>query len=720
MSGNHFKAIDNSAGNGALQLINSSRPATMMSGNPCNVSNNSVGPLASQFINSPVTNNTYSVPNNSDSEIENEKYYREIIDSLNSTLKYMNAKEGDSRGKESVLEGTCKWLEEKTKSYQDWEASPQSCFLWIFGLPGKGKSHIAMHAKDRLKKQKTGPLVLSYFFDAQNVLRCTEHAMILSLLYQLLGFRDLDARDKRYFCEAFRYRIPSPKSEERFSGEHLADHRYLLESMIGQVAQYREVYLILDGLDEYYHNSLEGLKALVRQLEGLQDQGQKYAVKIFISSRPLKRLQLPGVTIDLSEKKFEEFTNEDIGEFILDPSNCYLEDKRDKENFKNILIKRAEGTFLWVALAMSEGLKDQPTQKDIVDGGEAYLDKIFPSGLYPMYNRILLNILKDQYRNKRCESMVKILHCLALSQRPLSEEELGHIIPQHKRIINDTLQAFCNIISRKSFHDHEEITLIHLSLKEYLTPNRLLQRVFSTRAFWIISWRVRPYLYDTEIWLSAWSKLWILDYLLLLILMGMVCVQFSVAGFAICSSMYIYFEKKSPILYLLKKFLYWIIVIIFGIDESEVHSDMFSRCVNVLMDKNNGFKRDMFDIKNAWPLESKEKVKSEAPEKCRTFEYPCHFWARHLEASYKERQGWPWVRYLARLGRSHKKQQDLEYAYEFLAIEKHFLHWLEAASIFGFLYETAGDIRRIKGILPKVTLLHLLSLFINIANFPNI
>ena len=339
---------------------------------------------------------------------------------------------------------------------------------------------------------------------------------------------------------------------------------------------------------------------------------------------------MPNITIDLNDKTIHGYTEGDIREFIR--HKCKLKDEDKKNSFAKTLSRRAEGTFLWVALAMKdEGLEDPLTQEEIAKGNDAYLDR-FPSGLYPMYSRILLEVLRTPYRNERCKEMVVILHYLALSQRPLSEEELCHIVPEPDERIKDTLDAFRNIISRrKDSPDHDEpikLHLIHLSLKDYLVLEKPWQRVFFTKICWTVSWRVRPWLDIMVIWLSGWSQvLWKLECLLLPILVRTVFMLpnwIAVSGFLyIC-----FFERKSLILYQLKKLLNTIAFIIFGINEPEVHSGMFRRCVAFMMAEKNGFKKDMCDIEKLGPLESEERAK--AQEKGHTFEYPCHFWACHL------------------------------------------------------------------------------------------
>ena len=147
---------------------------------------------------------------------------------------------------------------------------------------------------------------------------------------------------------------------------------------------------------------------------------------------------------------------------------------------------------------------------------------------------------------------------------------------------------------------------------------------------------------------------------------------------AVSAFLYIcFFERKSLTLYQLKKLLNTIAFIILGINEPEVHSGMFRRCVELMGD---GFEKDMCGVENPGPLESEEKAK--AQEKGRAFEYPCHFWARHFN-------------------QSRQKQQDLECAYDFLKM--HFLHWLEAASIFNFVSQTLGDVDGMEGILKVIS-----------------
>ena len=205
------------------------------------------------------------------------KKHHEINDSLTSKLRRMDVEEDqESRKVRKLVPGTCEWIG-TTKKYTDWiDGSLQSSFLWICGLPGQGKSHIATCVKNKLNDNERS-VVLSYFFDAQNILSSSEHTMVLSLLRQLLESKRVD--EKRYkFYEI----LGSRRGDSDPLSDNPADRWYYLKRMIEQVPPSQEVYLVLDGLDECYPNP----KTLVRKLETLcgDNARQNRPVKIFISS----------------------------------------------------------------------------------------------------------------------------------------------------------------------------------------------------------------------------------------------------------------------------------------------------------------------------------------------------------------------------------------------------------------------------------------------------
>lgn len=95
--------------------------------------------------------------------------------------------------------------------------------------------------------------------------------------------------------------------------------------------------------------------------------------------------------IELHAEESLERTNEDIR--IIVEASYQLNDKR--EQYCRILTKRANGTFLWVALAISRQKNGKIDQEKVVCGDSAYLNKLLPVGLDAMYNRMLSNIVQS-------------------------------------------------------------------------------------------------------------------------------------------------------------------------------------------------------------------------------------------------------------------------------------------------------------------------------------
>lgn len=549
--------------------------------------------------------------------------------------------------------GTCQWIKD-VEEFRSWQGDGTNGLLWICGGPGKGKTFLSTYLASYLEKEARSeddkrPLVLRYFCDTRDVLRSTELAVVLGLLNQLLEYReDL-------------YEVILPKFYGRqgglFSQSYLGELWDCLKDMIQQIINSQQrLYFVLDGLDECDTHSKSELAGRLRGFcENLQQDSGRYALKTAILSRPLVSKKKTDHLIDLDSKNLSG-THQDIRLFIT--KNCCLE-QNDQEQFVATLTERANGTFLWIALAMPIFQNDRKTQQRIVDGDDAFLDKLLPAGMDAMYNRMLLHILEIQYKKSTLNETVVILHCLAVSLRPLTRGEVCTLTGLDSSTVMDTLQAFRQILSKGDTDDptNGTVELVHLSLREYLA--RHSSSLLSDRVCWDVAPRLSTamtlvrklcfqlYLFDHVLFGTALICFWEFLYQhLALAFLASVLLYLSIRENC-------YSQSIDLLVKVIEFLLDHCLLTVFGIHEKQAHQAMFDRCVALMDDAEIGLKRDICDIRDAGSFEQAEGLPW---DRCLHLKYACRYFVSHLE-------------------RSDPKASNMDKVYFFL--RKRFLHWFE-------------------------------------------
>lgn len=318
---------------------------------------------------------------------------------------------------------------------------------------------------ERLASQSHSTIFLEYYCDNKDDRRNSATAILRGLLYQLLQSRPI----------LFKYIISDFKiqREELFAKSSFLSLWRIFRDML-QDPDLKAVYCVLDGLDECDGDSLEMLLYKLKSLF-LTDLGPNTAchLKMIIASRELPGIlsgmlsSFPRITLDLDANAE---INHDIQRFIEDKVNELSKIGRYPDQLcahvKDVFEKRAQGTFLWI------GIVAQELRACIATEVEEAL-KSFPSGLEPLFARMLLQI-----KPERRQTIAQILRWVVVAARPLTVLELSIAIKQpnedhnHDRTVQFSREEVLrDQISSCGFFlsiTEDTINLVHLSVKDYL------------------------------------------------------------------------------------------------------------------------------------------------------------------------------------------------------------------------------------------------------------
>jgi ankyrin repeat protein len=360
-----------------------------------------------------------------------------------------------------IVEGTCEWIK-TNELYNSWLHS-RSQLLWLSGGPGKGKTMLSIFLAgelERIANDSQDMLFVQYFCNNRDEKRNTATAVIRGLLFQLLSLRP----------KLFDYILPSFKvqKESLFTDSSFETLWRIFETMVHDPVL-STTYCVLDGLDECDEASLEWLLKKFKALFSRKSNDSSAChLNLIAVSRDLPDFipellsTFPRIQLDPDA---DNEINSDIRQFIEVKVNELSEyrqyPKPLRMHVKDVFLKRAKGTFLWVGIVANElrNCKVSEVKNSL---------ELFPSGLEGLYARMLLQI-----NDRRRETAARILSWVVTAVRPLTLAELSAAIETPFRssvglncdeVIRDQV-AFCGyFLTIKK----DKVGLIHQSAKDYL------------------------------------------------------------------------------------------------------------------------------------------------------------------------------------------------------------------------------------------------------------
>lgn len=368
--------------------------------------------------------------------------------------------------KGGLLKDCYEWILEHP-GFRKWKSDDQSRLLWINGGAGKGKTMLLIGIINELSKQATAfdARLLSFFLcqgtdkDLNNAT-----AVLRGLIYLLI------VQECRLISHL---RTEYDRADSLLEG----DNAFYTLSAIFQAMlsdpQLTEAYLVVDALDE-----CEGNLGLLLDLIVQTASSPASRVKWIVSSRnrpDIKRVLDPGNTgVALSLEVNARLVNDAIDAFIVRKMATLTTIRHDQAletRVREGMRRKADGTFLWVALVFKELLKFEDFEYEDSSDILEVLDQM-PGDLPGLYDRMMGQIDRLQRNDpKHCRSVLSVA---ALAHRPLHIQELPILTGISGRLAEKgTLENIINKCGSFLTVRDDHVYLIHQSAKDYLTTNTL-------------------------------------------------------------------------------------------------------------------------------------------------------------------------------------------------------------------------------------------------------
>ena len=376
--------------------------------------------------------------------------------------------------KDKLLETTYSWIMQDA-AYVDWLDKNRSQVLWLHGDPGKGKTMLAIamieEFTNTLKCSDRGPgSALVYFFcDDQDDRRRTASLILRGVIYQLLcQHPDLAV----YLNSEF-----EKQREQLFASRNSLQTLWRIFHTIIQNSSLQEIYVVIDALDECDLESMETFLTLMepyidaREADLGQDDHNitNCNVKWLLTSRNELRIRQPLTgSLEISLEENASHVGDAVFRFIdvrvkhLNRVKHY--DEALSRVVEETLRKKAEGTFLWVALACRELAKPSVLS---VNTEEVLLQ--LPSGITPLYTRIMDQVLTSS--DERSALYIKqILQSMVVALRPFTLPELAVAAGLPKQyhhnlhVLGEYVEQCGSMVTIRQRQAH----FVHMSAKAYL------------------------------------------------------------------------------------------------------------------------------------------------------------------------------------------------------------------------------------------------------------
>ena len=358
------------------------------------------------------------------------------------------------------MPGSCEWILSRPV-FQSWldDESARSRILWVYGLPGCGKSVLSSFVIRHL--QDKGHNCQYFFFSFGDYLKRTISLLLRSLAYQIATV-----------VPEFRAQLGKLADDnvrlEKAEGRTI--WQKLFKSKLSNIRLQKPIYWIIDALDECdAPEKLLGLLSFIDtsrcplrvMLVSRKTQGLSLAYQRLQSSVQVDHLNIGDVKEDLESYAAQEIAYVRGGPEI-------------KARITRTICAKANGNFLWVHLVIKEIM-----QCHTEAGIEEALHEL-PPDLEPLYERMEKS-LTNSLRPADKDLSKRILTWAICAQRALTLEELTEALkPEHNVLdLRITISQVCGdfvVVDSKG-----RIGMVHESAREYLVKTSGLEHSIAPR-----------------------------------------------------------------------------------------------------------------------------------------------------------------------------------------------------------------------------------------------
>ncbi|PHH51573.1 Vegetative incompatibility protein HET-E-1 [Ceratocystis fimbriata CBS 114723] len=345
--------------------------------------------------------------------------------------------------KGGLLKDSYQWILSHD-SFQQFRSQSGSPILWIKGDPGKGKTMLLCGIIDQLTPDQS--VSLSYFFcQATNDQLNTATSVLRGLIYNL-------AYHNPHLTKHVRERYDYNK--DLFKGQG-AWHELcgILTSMLDD-SSLRNAILIVDALDECRIDQKQLLEFITKPSRA----------KWIVSSRNWPDIE---EILDDAEQKVkihleinQKSVSAAVDSFIDFKVDQLAQKKKYNREMKLAVLEHlrlnADGTFLWVSLVCHELSNSQKwhTAKKM---------RLFPPGLYPLYERMLEQIC-DLDDAKLCKD---IIANVLVTYRPVTLDELYVLVEALDDLEKDDVIRVVSLCGSFLTVHKNIVSFVHQSAKDY-------------------------------------------------------------------------------------------------------------------------------------------------------------------------------------------------------------------------------------------------------------
>jgi hypothetical protein len=359
--------------------------------------------------------------------------------------------------------GTLQWISSEPKIDQ-WMRSEISSLLCIAGSPGQGKSVLCKNILETLEhkvqdKQETSSHKIIYFFCSGQLdpLFQNGETILRALIVQLLSSPQMFTHLPMQY----------QKKAEKFETAPLARLWAIFRDMISD-EYHREIYCLLDGLDEFKSGIIDLLERIRRFFSSILVNAKRPTIKFLVVSRHTKDI---SHALANCETLHLQARHGDIQRFI----GAKLESlggpfTRLKPMIKEKLAAKAGSTFLWISIVIRRIKRlDLPNQNKVmreIEDSPPELDKL--------YQKLAENFFQE-------EDTARLLIWVAYARKPLSLIELETALaarPEENCRCRMDIEKFRTELTERSVNEcaglflevrDGRVYLIHQSLKDFLS-----------------------------------------------------------------------------------------------------------------------------------------------------------------------------------------------------------------------------------------------------------